>query len=371
MKKPVILAILGIIVAVGLLAGIKALQIGTLVERGKSFVPPAETVTAYTVTPLSWAAETTAIGSLSAVLGVTLAAEASGKVVEISFQPGQRVKAGDLLLRQDSAVEEAQLAAAQAAEALTAAQLDRHRALVADRAVAPAEFDAARADHDRAVARIAELRALIARKTLRAPFAGTLGIRLVNLGQTLREGDAIVSLQALDPLFVDFALPQQHLARLATGRGLTVTTDAFPGENFSGRLTALAAEVDQATRNIRLQGTVANPGERLRPGLFARVTVPLGAAVEVLAIPATAVAYAPYGDSVFVIVPGDGDKKTAKQQTVRLGEKRGDFVAVLSGVKAGDTLVSTGAFKLRDGQAVTVDNRLAPSFSVAPQPPAN
>jgi membrane fusion protein (multidrug efflux system) len=308
---------------------------------------------------------------------VTVSAEVPGKIVAIAFQPGSSVRAGDLLVRQDTSVEEAQLPGAEAAEVLARTNLERARALLAENAVAQAEYDSALARHSEAASFVGQLRAAIAKKTVRAPFTGRLGIRLVNLGQMLKEGEPIVSLQALDPIFADFALPQQLLAHLQVGLAVRVTTDAFPGENFPGKITALNAEVDAATRNIRLQATVANPGEKLRPGLFARVAVILPGEAEVLAIPATAVVYAPYGDSVYLIedtaaaAPTGAPGKILRQQFVRLGEKRGDFVAVTSGLKGGETLVSTGAFKLRNGQAVVIDNQLAPVFSLEPRPENN
>jgi membrane fusion protein (multidrug efflux system) len=376
MKKRIVLALLGVLIVAGLLTGIKALQIGKMIDQGKAFIPPAETVTSFRVEKQSWTSELAAIGSLAAVQGVTVAAESPGKIVAIAFQPGSSVRAGDLLVRQDTSVEEAQLPGAEAAEVLAKANLERARGLLTENAVAQAEYDTALDSHSEAAAVVAQLRAAIAKKNVRAPFSGRLGIRLVNLGQMLKEGEPIVSLQALDPIFADFALPQQLLSQLKDGLAVRVTTDAFPGENFPGRITALNAEVDAATRNIRLQATVANAGEKLRPGLFARVAVILPGLVEVLVIPATAVVYAPYGDSVYLIEDAttahpEEPGKILRQQFVRLGEKRGDFVAVTSGLRAGDTIVSTGAFKLRNGQAVVIDNRLAPAFSLEPRPENN
>ncbi|TLM61163.1 MAG: efflux RND transporter periplasmic adaptor subunit [Deltaproteobacteria bacterium] len=376
MKKRIVLAILGVLVVAAILAGVKAWQIGKMIDQGKAYVPPTETVTAYQVATQQWTGALTAIGSLTAVQGVTVAAEVPGKVVEIAFQPGSSVRRGDLLLRQDTSVEEAQLPGAEAAVVLARANFERARALLAEHAVARAEFDTAQATLSQAEATVAQLKAAIARKTVRAPFAGRLGIRLVNLGQILREGESIVSLQTLDPIFVDFALPQQSLSRLKTGIAVQATTDAWPGETFGGALTTINAEVDAATRNIRLQATLANPGEKLRPGMFVQARVVLPDTAEVLAIPSSAVLYAPYGDSVYVIEDRKDEQtgqtgKALRQQFVRLGEKRGDFVAVLSGLKASETVVSSGAFKLRNGQAVVVDNTLSPAFSLEPKPENN
>ncbi len=317
MKKRIALAILGVLLAAGLLAGIKALQIGKMIDQGKQFVPPPETVTAYRVQPQQWDAQLDAVGSLSAVQGVTISAESPGKVVTIAFQAGSSVRPGDLLLRQDTSVEEAQLPGAEASVVLARANLERARALLAEQAVAQAEYDTALADHSLAVAAVEQLRAAIAKKNIRAPFAGKLGIRLVNLGQMLKEGEAIVSLQALDPIFVDFALPQQELSRLRPGIPVRVVTDAFPGEFFAGKLTAIDAEVDAATRNIRLQATVANAKEQLRPGMFARVAVGLPERSQILPVPATAVLYAPYGDSVFIIEDHQDEKSGQAGKVLR------------------------------------------------------
>jgi membrane fusion protein (multidrug efflux system) len=375
MKKTILLALVGVLLIAGILAGIKALQIGKMVDQGKAFVPPPETVTATAVQAQDWETELAAVGSLTAVQGVTVAAESPGKIVAINFRAGNAVRAGDLLLRQDTSTEQALLPGAEAAVVLATANLERARSLLAEQAVSQAEYDTALADHSLAVAEVERLRAAIDKKTVQAPFAGTLGIRLVNLGQMLKEGDAIVSLQALDPIFADFSLPQQELARLRPGSAVRVTTDAWPGEVFPGTITAIDAEVDAATRNIRLQATVGNAAGKLRPGMFTRVGVVLPGRARVLAIPATAVLYAPYGDSVYIIEdpPADGrqDGKLLRQQFVRLGEKRGDFVAVTSGLTGTETVVSTGAFKLRNGQAVLIDNRLAPSFSLEPRPENN
>ncbi len=376
MKKPVALAIFGILIVAGILAGIKTLQIGKMIDQGKAFVPPPETVTTYQVQRQQWDAQLNAVASMTAVQGVTVSAETPGKVVAITFQPGNSVRAGDLLLRQDTSVEEARLPGTEADVVLAKANLDRARALLAEDAGSQLDYDTALAGHSQAVAEVEQLKAAIAKKTVRAPFAGRLGIRLVDLGQMLKEGEAIVSLQTLDPIFADFTLPQQSLARLQSGVPVRVTTDAYPGEVFAGELSTINAEVDAATRNIRLQATIANPKGQLLPGMFARVAVELPGRNQVLAIPATAVLYAPYGDSVFIVEPQQDEKSGStglvlRQQFIRLGEKRGDFVAAVSGLQGGETVVGTGVFKLRDGQGVVIDNQLSPTFSLEPKPENN
>jgi membrane fusion protein (multidrug efflux system) len=372
MKKRILLSLLGLLLVIAILAGIKGLQIFKMVGTGKSFTPPPETVTTAQARPESWEASLDAVGSLEAVQGVTVAAELSGKVTRLDFTPGTRVKAGSLLLQQDTSSEEAQLQAAEAQAALAKVNFERLRLLIETNAVSQAAYDDGEAKYKEAMAQADTIRATIAKKTIRAPFSGRLGIRLVNLGQILKEGEPIVSLQALDPIFINFMLPQQELARIKPGFAVRVTSDALPGRTVAGRITAINPQADSATRNVRVQATAANKEERLRPGMFATVAVVLPGKNQVLAIPATAVLPAPYGDSVFVVEEHKHEKTgkpglAVRQQFVRLGERRGDFVAVASGLKAGATVVSSGVFKLRNGQAVVIDNALNPKFSLNPK----
>jgi membrane fusion protein (multidrug efflux system) len=376
MKKRFILALAAVAVLAAVLGGIKGLQIDRMIAHGKQYVPPPETVTTATATIQNWESVLTAVGSLTAVQGVTVTAELSGKIVQIDFKPGSLVKAGDLLVKQDTSSEEAQLRAAEATVVLAKLNLERLGKLLSERTISQAQFDNAEASYKQAVAQADNIRTVIAKKTIRAPFAGRLGIRLVNLGQVINEGQSIVSLQSLDPIFVDFALPQQQLALVQPGLRVRVTTDALPGQVVEGKISAINPQVDTATRNIRVQATVANPHEQLRPGMFVSVGVVLPARPAVLVIPATAVLYAPYSDSVFVVEERSDEKTGAsvqvlRQQFAQLGEKRGDFIAVVSGLQAGDTVVSTGVFKLRNGQTVVVDNALAPEFKLHPRPEEN
>ena len=372
-KRVVVMAIVALVVVILILAGIKALQIKTMIDKGKSFVPPAETVTTATAQPLSWDSALGATGSLSAVQGVTVAAEMPGKVAKLSIESGMPVKKGDLLLCQDTSSEEAQLLGANAQATLARTELERAAKMLAGKIISQSDYDKARANHEQALSQVDNIRATIAKKNIRAPFGGRVGIRQVNLGQILREGDQIVTLQSLDPIYADFTLPQQELSRLKNGLPVRVTCDALPGVTLNGRITALNPLVDADTRSLRLQATVANGGERLRPGMFVNVAVGLPARSRVIAIPATAVLYAPYGDSVFKIEDDKKGKggKVLRQEFVRLGEKRGDLVAVVGGLKEGESIVSTGVFKLRNGQAAVVDNKLAPHFQQAPRPENN
>lgn len=370
MKKRILIAILGLVIVIAALAAVKTLQIRAMVEQGKKAVLPPETVTTAVARSESWETSLSSVGSLTSVQGVTVAAEIAGKVVEIAFEPGTKVRQGDLLIRQDTSVEEAQLPGAEAQVKLTQSVLARDAEMLKEKIISQAQYDAAVAGNLQAMAQSATLRATIAKKSIRAPFAGRLGIRQVNLGQILREGDPIVTLQSLDPVFVNFTLPQQELSRLRTGLPVRVTSDAFPGLAIDGRITTVNPLVDAETRNVQLQATVANPKERLHPGMFVNAAVGLPTRAKVVAIPGTSVLYAPYGDSVFVVAADNTARagKVLRQQFVRLGERRGDFVAVTEGLKEGELLVSTGVFKLRNGQPVVVDNRLAPSYRLAPRP---
>jgi len=370
MKNRILFAILGLLIVIAVLAGVKFLQIRKMVDHGKKAVLPPDTVTTAAARPDTWETSLSAVGSLTAVQGVTVAAEMPAKVVEIAFAPGTKVKRGDLLIRQDTSVEEAQLPGAEAQVTLTESVLARDVEMLKDKIISQADYDAAVAGHRQAMAQVEILRATIAKKTVRTPFGGRLGVRQVNLGQTLREGDPIVTLQSLDPIYVNFALPQQELSRLRVGLPVRVTSDAFPGQTIHGRITTVNPLVDAETRNVQLQATVANPAETLRPGMFVNTAVGLPVRIKVIAIPATSVLYAPFGDSVFVVADDNVVKggKALRQQFVRLGERRGDFVVATDGLKEGETVVSTGVFKLRNGQPVVVDNRLAPEFRLAPTP---
>jgi membrane fusion protein (multidrug efflux system) len=369
MLKRILVTLFILAVVIGVPGGVKFLQISHLIAQGN---PPApvEAVTTAPVVSEEWQPTIGVVGSLVAVQGVTVSAELDGKIAKIAFESGSAVKAGDLLVSQDITVEQAQLRSAESAAVLAKVNLDRARDLRAKASIAQSDLDTAVAQFDQASAQADNIRSVIAKKTIKAPFDGRLGIRLVNLGQTLKAGDAIVSLQALEPIYANFQLPQQDLNRIGVGFHVQVTGDAVPGKAIAGTITAINPDVDSATRNVRVQATLENGDEQLRPGMFVNVAVLLPAKEQVLAIPASAVLYAPYGDSVFIVDEGKDGKgaKTVRQQFVRLGRRRGDFVAVVSGLKASDTVVSTGVFKLRNGGGITVDNSLAPNAKLAPKP---
>lgn len=373
MKKVFILTLIGLVLLIGLLGGVKGLQIKRMIAQGEAYVPPPAPVTTAEVQPAAWPTELTAVGSLEAYQGVMVTAELSGKVVKIAFEPGSAVKAGDLLVQQDTSSEIAQLRSAQASMELARLNLARAKELRPSNVITQSSYDSTEAEYKQAAAQVDAIQATIAKKTIRAPFAGRLGIRQVNLGQTLNDGDPIVSLQSLDPIFVNFQLPQQELSKIRQGFTVKLATDTLPGKIVEGTITAINPQVDSATRNIRIQATVKNPNEQLRPGMFVNVAVSLPEARDVLAIPSTAVLYAPYSDSVFVVEEKKADGsagggKVVRQQFIRLGETRGDYVAVVTGLKAGQTVVSTGSFKLRNGQSVVVDNTMSPEFKLTPKP---
>jgi membrane fusion protein, multidrug efflux system len=285
------------------------------------------------------------------------------------------VQAGDVLVRLDTREEQAQLAAAEAQDSLAHVNLARMINLRDQGIIAAADYDQAVAENKQTDAKIAELQATIARKEIRAPFSGTLGIRQVNLGQYLKGGDPVVPLQSLHPIYVNFAVPQQDVGRLAVGREVRVTSEGTTVGELSGRITAIDSVVDQATRNIQVQATLANADGRLRPGMFVNTQVVLGSSSEVMALPSSAINYAPYGDSVFVVgdvkSPAGATYRGVRQQFVKLGPARGDQVAVLSGLDAGSEVVTSGAFKLRNGAPITVNNEVQPGNDPKPRPENN
>ena len=373
MKSKVAIAVVLVLVIAASLAGVKTLQIKTLIAAGKSFAQAPETVSSVIAHEEKWQGSFTAIGSVVAVQGVTVTPELAGTVTEIAFDPGAVVKKGDLLVRLDTSSEAAQLRALEAQVDLAQVNLERERTLRDQQMVSQSDLDTAVATLKQDQANADAIKAAIEKKTIRAPFAGQLGIRQVNLGQYVDTGKPIVSLQSLAPVYVDFSLPQQELAKLQTGMRVRLRTDAYPDRSFEGTLTTINPDLDQSTRSVGLQATLANPEQLLRPGMFARVEVLLPEEKNELVIPVTAVLSAPFGDSVFVIeskTPTDGGKPhlEVRQQFIRTGRTKGDFIAVESGLKPGTRIVSAGLFKLRNGMAVVENNDLAPKAEPAPRP---
>jgi membrane fusion protein (multidrug efflux system) len=363
----------GLVVFVGALAAFKVMQVRAAIAQASSFQPPPEAVTTVVARRAEWPASLGAIGTVAAVQGVTVSADLPGIVEHIAIDSGRTVAAGEVLVRLDTRQEQAQLAAANAQLELARLNLDRLRGLVAEGITSRADYDRVVAEHAQAVARVGEIRATIERKRIRAPFAGLLGIRQVNLGQYLNGGDPVVPLQSLRPIYVNFGVPQQEASRLRTGGEVVVTAEG-EAKPFHGRITAVDSVVDQATRNVQVQATLPNADGRLRPGMFVETQVGTGTATTVVALPASAINYAPYGDSVFVVedVKGpSGSYRGVRQQVVKLGASRGDQVAVLEGLTAGAEVVTSGVFKLRNGAAVRVNNQVQPGNDPAPRPEDN
>ncbi|HMJ04702.1 MAG TPA: efflux RND transporter periplasmic adaptor subunit [Chthoniobacterales bacterium] len=365
--------VLGLLAVFLLIAGIKVMQIRKLMAMGKAMVPPPTTVTSAAVKKGDWQPALSAVGSINPVQGAMISAELAGTVSEIDFESGTPVKKGDVLLKLDASAEQAQLRSAQADAELAQADFERARGLANGKVISAAELDSAAAKYTQKKAAVDNIQSIIDKKEIRAPFDGAAGIRTVNPGEMVSVGHPLVSLQALDQVFADFALPQQQMTDVKPGLPVKITTDAIPDREFDGKLTAVNSSVDPTTRNVSLQATVDNADHALRPGMFARVKVLLPQNKPTLFIPATAVSYAPYGNSVFLIEKKH-DKESGKdslnlrQQFIRTDETRGDFVAVTEGLKEGDQVVSTGVFKLRNGMNVVVDNKLAPKAELNPKP---
>lgn len=372
MAKRMIL-MLGVVLAViGALGFMKFKQVETAIRVGASYQPPPEAVTSTVAQREQWPASMGVIGTMEAVHGVTVSADLPGVVEKILFESGQSVHAGDVLVVLDTRQERAQLASLEAQSELARVNFGRQQQLVNAGVISRSEYDQANAQQKATEANVAEIRATIERKTIRAPFSGILGIRKVNLGQYLSAGSPVVPLQSLNPIYVDFGVPQQSARQVRVGGNLHVTSEDIAGHVFKGKVTALDSVVDETTRNIQVQATLANPEGKLRPGMFVQVDVGLGPSRSVIALPASAINYAPYGNSVFVITDlKDSKGKTyrgVRQQFVKVEGSRGDQVAVISGVNPGDEVVSSGVFKLRNGAAVTVNNKVQPENNPAPKP---
>jgi membrane fusion protein (multidrug efflux system) len=370
-KRMILMLMLTGAIAAGL-GFIKFRQIQAAIAQGAAYQPPPEAVTTIIARQERWPDRLSAIGTMAAVQGVTVSADLPGIVDRITFESGKPVNTGDILVELDTRQEQAQLTAAKADRDLAKVNFERLEGLVNLRAIARIDYDKAAAEQKRTEARVGEIRATIARKTIRAPFSGILGIRQVNLGQYLSAGDPVVPLQSLDPIYVNFGVPQQDAGRVRVGRMVRIKAGDVTGAVFGGRVTALNSVVDEATRNIQVQATASNPRGRLRPGMFAEVEVVAGASRRIVALPASAISYAPYGDSVFVVSNMKSPKgevyRGVRQQFIKLGPAQGDQIAVVSGLKPGEEVVTSGVFKLRNGAAVLVNNKVQPSNQRAPKP---
>ena len=375
MMKRMLLMLVVMTLLIAGLGFVKFQQIQTAIAQGASFQPPPEAVTTIVAQEVEWPETLSAIGSVAAVQGVSVSADLSGTVDRVAFDSGKAVRQGDVLVELDTRQERAQLAAAEAQRDLARTNFDRMQGLLRDNVVSRAEYDSATAQDKQTEARVGEIRSAIQRKRITAPFSGILGIRQVNVGQYLSSGDPIVQLQSLNPIYVNFDVPQQATSQMSAGREVRITTGDIAGAEFHGRITAIDSVVNSETRNIQVQATLANPEGKLRPGMFVQAEVVLGGGRSAIALPATAVSYAPYGDSVFVVTdlkgPNGESYRGVRQQFVKLNGSRGDQVAVVSGVKAGDEVVTSGVFKLRNAASVLVNNKVQPGNDPAPTPEDN
>jgi len=374
MKKITLIAIaVGAALAIwAVLGSVKYFQFQSAMAGFANMPMRVESVTSQVAAEEDWIPALRAIGSTAAVQGVTVSTDQPGIVTKINFESGQKVNQGDLLVQLDVSQEEAQLRSAAAQQKLAALNLQRQQNLMKNRVTAQSELDSSQAEFDQATAHVLEMKSVVDKKTIRAPFSGVLGIRAVNLGQYLQSGAAIAPLQALDPIYVNFFLPQQELGLIAAGQDVHIKADGLPDVKFEGKVNAVDAVVDEATRNVQVQATLANPQGLLRPGMFVNAEVPQDTVSRHVVLPATAIQYAPYGDTVFIIENMTDPKgvayKGVRQQIVKVGESRGDRIAIVSGVKPGEEVCTSGVFKLRQGSAVDVNNSILPENNLAPTP---
>jgi membrane fusion protein (multidrug efflux system) len=377
MKRFIVAALLMIAVVVAIYFGlgyVKVSQIMGFAQLAKSgaFAPPPTAVTTTIVNKSQWQPTLETIGTVVAINGVTISTDLAGIVSKIAFDSGSEVKAGELLVQLNTDQEQAQLAQAEAQRDWTQITLTRNQDLLSKRTVSQSDFDSATAQFHQAQATVDQFKAVIARKTLHAPFAGIVGIRQVNLGQYLNTGDPVVTLQSFDPIYVNFSLPQQDLSQIRVGQAVEVVLDAYGDKVFAGKITAINSLVDQNSRNVQIQATLPNSETQLRPGMYAKLKVVLPETQQVVAIPSSSIHYAPYGDSVFVVSDlksEDGKTyKGVKEQFVKLGQSKGDLTAIVSGLNPGDEIVTSGVFRLRSGGAVIVNNKTQPGSDLSPHP---
>jgi membrane fusion protein (multidrug efflux system) len=367
-KKQIITGSGSVLLVLVLVGIVKFFQIRAAIAQHENMVMPPEAVTSSIAEAKEWQDTLRAVGNLVAYQGAMLGAEAAGTIVKIGFESGGEVKAGDFLLEIDASVEEAQLAGAVAVSRRAQSAFERTERLRKDLAVSQDALEAAQESLSRAKAEEAALRATLAKKRIAAPFSGTLGVRQVQLGQYVSPGTALVPLYALNPMYIDFAVPQNALGLLTPGQKLRFNVDAFVDREFEGIVSTISPQVDNATRTVAVRAAVQNPLGELRSGMFAHVRLNVGAKRQLLTLPQTAIIHAPYGDSVWVLKKAEAGPRDVEQVIVQLGNRRGDEIAVLSGLEPGAEVVASGSFKLRPGVKVVVDNSRAPAVSAEPSP---
>ena len=372
MAKRMILMLVVLVAILGGLGFAKFRQVEAAIAMGASFQPPPTAVTTVVVKKETWPSTLSVIGTAAAIQGVTVSADLPGTIDKIHFESGQWVKEGDILVELDTRQERAQLASLEAQRDLAKVNYDRAQELVKAGVISRSEYDSATAQQKATEAQVGDTRAAIARKTIHAPFSGVLGIRQVSLGQYLAAGQAIVSLQSLSPIYVNFGVPQQETSKVIPGHVIRLTNNDLPGMTFTGRITALDSVISEQTRNIQVQSIVTNKDNKLRPGMFVQVELPVGKPREVVPLPASAINYAPYGDSVFVVTdmkdPKGNSYRGVRQQVVKIEGSRGDQVAITSGLNPGDEVVSSGVFRLRNGAPIQINNSVKPENSASPKP---
>lgn len=371
MKKQLVITLIAIFLLTALLSVIKVTQITRAIAEHAHFAPPPDAVTTVKVERREWRDSFDTVGSFVSIQGATLSAKESGNVVAVKFESGSKVKAGDVLIEIDRSVEEANLRGAIARLDLAKQNLERASKLRGQSALALATLEDAQSKVQQSEAEVASIKAAIDRKTIVAPFDGRAGIRTVNVGSYVNAGAPLVPLFSLNPIYFNFSVPQQLVPQLELHSRVDVGLDAFPDRRFVGEITAINPNVDEILRTISVQSTVENPHEDILPGMFGSVHLELGDAAPLLVIPTVSVNYATYGNSVYVVEHSkdrDGkDRATVKQQIVQLGRARGDLIAVTKGLKEGDEIVASGAFKLRPGSQINIKQVDAPVFSVTPQ----
>ncbi len=373
MAKRMFIVLLLMAALIGGLGFVKYRQVESAIAAGASFQIPPTSVTTVTAKRETWPSTLSVIGTAAAIQGVTVGADLPGTVVKIYFESGQSVHEGDILVELDIRQEKAQLANLEAQRDLAHIQYGRAAELSKAGVISKSDYDNAAAQQKATEAQVNDIKAAIARKTIHAPFTGVLGIRQISLGQYLAAGQAIVSLESVNPIYVNFGVPQGDTPKMKLGHSVHVTDQDLPGLGFNGKITALDSLINEQTRNIQIQATLANPGGRLRPGMFVQVELPLGQPRDVIPLPASAINYAPYGDSVFVVTdmkdPKSGKTyRGVRQQIVKIEGSRGDQVAITSGLNPGDEIVSAGAFRLRNAAPVLINNSVKPSDSTNPHP---
>jgi len=368
--KPMLIMIAVVLVIVAIIVGVKFTQISKLIAQSKVPLPPA-VVTVIRAELADWQPSVSSVGSIKAVRGVDVTTEVGGIVRTLGFKPGQEVAAADLLVQLNADSDIAQLHSLEATASLAGTVLKRDKAQLAASAVSQAQVEADEADLKAKVAAAEQQRALVAKKTIRAPFAGKIGITSVNPGQFLNPGDKIATLQTFNPIYIDFNIPQAQVGAIALGQPVAVTAGGLPKQTFAGKITAIDTRFDPTTRNVVVEATVENPKQSLVPGMFAQAVVESGAKQRYLTVPQTAVTYNPYGTTVFLAVQKSdqgNNELTAQQTFIETGPTRGDQVAILSGVKEGDQVVTSGQMKLKNGSSIKVDNQSVPLNDAAPKP---